>query len=373
MTDAEDIDDDRIEPVPKPIAGGPKGFRLVEASKLIRVGEAKRDFRLTGEGLAVAILDTGINTSHEDFAGRIPVQVNFTKDNGERSDDAEDGHGHGTNVAGIVCAGSLHIGMAHKANVIPLKVLKNADGGGSFAAVEQALDWVIANAAQHDIVAVCMSLGDGKNHTDDAPFAQRRIAAQIKQLRQSGIATCLAAGNLYFSHLSKQGMAYPAILRDCVSVGAVYDRDESRGFTYADGARSDSTGPDRICPFSQRLREKVGGDLRTDIFAPGAPITASGIGGAAASSTQDGTSQAAPVVAGVIVLLQSLYRRLTEESATVDQLVGWLRSSAVEIVDGDDEQDNVLHTGLKFLRIDAFAACEACEAEARRKFLDNHL
>lgn len=92
-------------------------------------------------------------------------------------------------------------------------------------------------------------------------------------------------------------MAYPAIVRESVSVGAVYDAREGP-FSYASGAQTTESGPDRITPFSQRLHRTVAPETFTDVFAPGAPITSSGIESDEGESTQHGTSQATPVTVG---------------------------------------------------------------------------
>lgn len=331
---------------------------LIQASSLIKVREARDLFNVDGAGAVVAVLDTGLRTSHRDFKDRVVSPKNFTADNGGDANDATDGRGHGTNVAGVICAGDLHVGMAPGAKVVPIKVLTNT-GGGSFKSISDALQWLLDNHATHNISAVCMSLGDSGNYQGDATFANDQIGARIKALRAKGVACCIAAGNDYFKHHSVQGMSYPAILSGSVSVGAVYDFDEGP-FGYQSGAQAFTTAPDRITPFSQRLHKKVGGVFSTDIFAPGAPMTSSGILNDAGESVQHGTSQATPVIAGVILLLQSYHLRATGKLPTVDELVTWLTSSAVDIQDGDDESDNVLHTGLTFKRVNALAALTAC-------------
>ncbi len=161
------------------------------------------------------------------------------------------------------------------------------------------------------------------------------------------MAVVIAAGNDYFSHQSRQGMGFPAIIRECVSVGAVYDAVEG-GFRYGSGAVANSSRPGQITPFSQRLHESVNPDTYTDIFAPGAPVTSSGINGPHGESVQHGTSQATPVTAGLILLMQEFYWRATGELPTVDDLILWLRRGGVTIHDGDDEDDNVEHTKLGF-------------------------
>ncbi|MEM6795487.1 MAG: S8 family serine peptidase [Acidobacteriota bacterium] len=340
------------------------GLHLVAANRLIRGPEAREDFDVDGSGLSAAVLDTGLRVSHVDFAGRVSSQVNFTDDNGGDAGDASDGHGHGTNVGGIVVADGLHEGVAPGGSIVPLKVMKNT-GAGSFRAVHDALEWIVEQHEEHAITVVCMSLSGRVNHQSDQGFADEIVRDRIRQLREKRIAVVVAAGNDFFTHGSRQGMAFPAILRECVSVGAVYD---SHGgpFSYGSGARAAVAAPDRVTPFSQRLHESVGLECRTDIFAPGAPIKSAGIENDRAESEQQGTSQATPVVAGVLMLLQQLHRRETGELPEVEDLVRLMRNTAVTVHDGENQgADNVVNTGLDFPRVDAFAALLALEEEIR--------
>ena len=331
---------------------------LVEVDNLVRAAEARGYFQVSGKGLAVAVVDTGLNTGHVDFAGRVPAQRNFTSDNGGADDDATDGDGHGTNVGGIVAAKKGdHMGIAPDVNIIPLKALGN-NGKGDFNDVVKALQWVIKNQTKHLITAVCMSLSDRGNYDNDSAFAKTDIRKHIEELRAENIPVCIAAGNYFHTHESVQGMAFPGILSECVSVGAVYDEFEGQ-FSYPSiGASTSESGPDRITPFSQRLHETVDKKCRTDIFAPGAPVTSAGIRGPRGESVQHGTSQATPVTTGVILLMQELHLREVGHMPTVDQLVGWLRRGGVTINDGDDEADNVKNTGLDFIRLSAVGALE---------------
>ena len=337
---------------------------LVEVDEFVRASQARQLFKVTGKGLCAAVLDTGLNTQHVDFAGRIAAVRNFTPDDGGDPNNVTDGNGHGTNVAGIVLAGADHIGMAPEAQVAPLKVLRN-NGGGSFAWVDQALDWVIQNHAARRISAVCMSLGDSGNYVDDTPFTSSAIAQKITALRKAKVVVVVAAGNDYFKHNSKQGMGYPAIVRQTVSVGAVFDAEEG-SFSYGSGAKAFSTRAGQITPFSQRLHQSVNRATRTEIFAPGAPVTSSGINGPHGESIQHGTSQATPVTVGIILLLQEFYKRHAGQMPTVDQVTNWLRRGGVPIRDGDDEDDNVQHTNLTFLRVDAMRALNAAYRELVR-------
>ena len=362
MTDTEILNITAVKPVEPPMqfkeAIVPE---LTEATRLIRAGLARNKFGVDGRGAAVAVLDTGLRTTHRDFAGRVIPGRNFTNDNGGDPNDPSDGQGHGTNVSGVICAGDIHMGIAPGAHVVPLKVLGN-DGGGDFQAIADALQWVLDHHAKHGIGVVCMSLGDSGNYLRDNDFPNDAIGNRIAQLAAQGVACCIAAGNGYFGAGSAQGMSYPAIFRDAISVGAVYD-DNVGSFAYQDGARAVATAADRIAPFSQRLHEKVGGPFATDIFAPGAPMTSSGKDSDVGQSIDHGTSQAAPVAAGVILLLQQFHREKRGTLPSVADLRRWIVQSAAIIVDGDDEQDNVLHSGLSYRRIDALAALQACATD----------
>lgn len=336
--------------------------QLVEVDPLVRASAARTDFRCNGDGVTVAVLDTGLNTTHVDFSGRISAQRNYTGDNEGSQSDATDGNGHGTNVAGIVAANGIHVGIAPGCNVLPMKVLPNR-GHGSFKAVFRALRWLLENRTEYGVSAVCMSLGDQGNYQSDSQFDSDGIRACISELDHAGVVCCIAAGNDFFLHESRQGMSYPAIVRDSISVGAVYDSLEGR-FDYESGATAFTSIADQITPFSQRLHSDQGGDCATDIFAPGAPTTSTGIGSDYADSIQHGTSQATPVVTGVVLLLQSYWLRVCGELPTAEAVREWLLSSAVRIVDGDDEDDNVVNTGKEFARVDAYGALTACSRAA---------
>lgn len=360
-----------IPPVDQPIQFEQANSFLVEVDDFLWASRARQAFRLTGKGLSAAVLDTGLNTAHVDFTGRVPTQRNFTPDNNGDPNNALDGQGHGTNVAGIIAAGGDHIGMAPEANVIPLKVLTNT-GGGDFAYVDQALGWVLENRKAYNISAACMSLGDGGNYTDDQMFRKyavhKSIMEKIRDLRKERVAVVIAAGNDYFRHKSKQGMSFPGIIRDCISVGALYDANEG-GFSYGSGAIAHSTRAGQITPFSQRLHPSLNPATYTDLFAPGAPVTSSGILGEHGESTQHGTSQAAPVATGIILLAQEFYLRVAGELPPVNSLITWLRRGGIEIIDGDDENDNVEHSHLHYIRIDALSGLDAIRRELHKRLL----
>lgn len=336
--------------------------QLVESSALIHAGEARETYGVSGRGLTVAVLDTGLRVTHKDFAGRVLPGRNFTADYGGNPVNVNDGDGHGTNVTGIVAAGGdPHTGIAPGAGIIPLKILRN-DGNGNFSDIANALQWVLDHRAQYHISAVNLSLGDEANYPDDNQPADA-VLTRIQALRDVDVAVCVAAGNSFWESHSHQGMAYPAIFRGTVSVGAVYDADLGPA-TYARAAiRADVTGPDIFTPYTQRLHESVNAECRTDLFAPGAQLTSAGITDDTSSSTMEGTSQATPIVAGTILLMQEYHLRQTGVLPTVTQLENWMRAGARIIHDGDDEQDNVQNTDLDYPRVDVAGAMQVMVQE----------
>ena len=85
-----------IDPIETPRQLGLGESFLLEVSDHIWVYQARDAFEVTGKGLTAAVLDTGLNMSHLDFAGRIVTTRNFTDDYGGDPDKADDGNGHGT-------------------------------------------------------------------------------------------------------------------------------------------------------------------------------------------------------------------------------------------------------------------------------------
>lgn len=310
-------------------------------------------YRVDGTGLCVAVLDTGLRTTHLDFAGKVLAQKNFTEDNGGNANDASDGNGHGTHVAGIVCASGVHAGVAPGAKIVPLKVLDDS-GSGYYDDIEAALQWVVENHEAYNITVVNLSVVSGGSLT--VPYTNG-VREKIQALRALRIPVTAAAGNRYHENGAKQGMCAPAVFPETVSVGALYAADV--GPSSFGTSRAYSTAALRVAAFSQRLSEALGGTSRTDVFAPGAPLTSSGIGDDTDSATAMGTSQAAPLAAGVVLLLQEHWLRHTGQLPTVEQVEAALRGGATPVVDGDDEDDNVAHTGETFGALDAVKALAA--------------
>lgn len=380
---------------------------LREALQYVSVGDARAKFRVTGNGLTVAVLDTGLNLQHADFKAAIKASRNFSTDDQGAADVVNDYSGHGTNVTGIIASNGprrvdpkrseaanrathpsgLHQGVAIGSSIVALKVLPSL----TWTPIEDALQWVIDNHQTHGITVVNMSLQSGENLQDDGEARFDRMRQLVARLTELRIPVVAAAGNAFAAAQSAQGMSYPAILRDTISVAAVYDADIKSGLPkrYPDWsgftAIAERVRRGQITPFSQRLAT---GMLQTDLMAPGAVIISTGLDGEFGESEQEGSSQAAPIVSGIILLMQEWYRefqisaeagtdkakaaKLREDSIKdpkyrppVDKLLVWLRS-AEDVRDNYGNDDNVTNTDAVFKRVDAVRAFTAMTQEIKK-------
>ena len=312
-----------------------------QAWSLIKSDVVSTNYSYKGAGYSVAVIDTGIDPNITSLAGRILPGWNFVANNGNTADD----NGHGTFVATEIASNNAtYPGIAPQANVIPLKVL-DASGSGSFGYVQDALAWVVSHRAQYNIVAVNMSLGAGNYSTNPFTFLDGNLSA----LKSQGVFVSVASGNSFFPNNSTPGLAFPAIDSLVVSVGAVYDANVG-SVSWSSGASDYATGADRVTSFTQR-------GPRLSILAPGAMIT--GIGRNNSTISMAGTSMASPVIAASAVLVHQALDAVGQgAAANQDNILTILQSTGVSVVDGDDENDNVVNTGLTFKRVNLLAAIQ---------------
>lgn len=239
-----------------------------------RVG-APQIWRLTrGEDVAVAILDTGISFDHPDLAPRLRAVYNAV------GGSDEDHNGHGTHVAGIVAGcgvpGGVY-GVAPKASLLAVKVLGD-DGSGRLSDIIDGLDWCVKKGAP----IANLSLG--------TPVPHPLLKKAVDQAAAAGVLVVAAAGN---SGPSPQTLEYPAAYESALAVGAC---DPSGG----------------VASFSSR-----GAGL--DVVAPGKDIYSTWLRDG--YRRLDGTSMAAPHVAGVAALLLAAAR------FSGDRAGAWLREA----------------------------------------------
>ena len=302
-----------------------------------------------GSGFATVIIDSGADLDHPFYADQLVYSYDFS---GADDSDASDFDGHGTNCAGIaVSSDATYTGTAPGSDLIVLKVFTDA-GAGSFTDIEEALQWVVSNAATYNIASINMSLGDGGTYNSTQTS---QLSDELASLVALDVMVISAAGN-EFTTAGTEGISYPAVDPNSLAVSAVWDANNGGPYSWGGGTVDNTTAADRVTSFSSRS------STLTDIFAPGALITNAGLGGG--TSSLAGTSQAAPQVAGIATVAQQLATSTLGRRLTQAEFRSLMQSTGVTINDGDDEDDNVTNTGADYSRIDMWALMKGILATA---------
>ncbi|MEV8624503.1 S8 family serine peptidase [Streptomyces sp. NPDC051079] len=238
-----------------------------------------------GKGVKIAVLDTGVDKTHEDLKTQVVGEKNFSS-----SADAVDRVGHGTHVASIAAgtgalSGGRYKGVAPGAKVISGKVLDD-QGFGDDSAVIAGMEWAAAEGA--DVVNLSLGSSDSPG-VDPLEETVNRLSAE------KGILFAIAAGNEGEGGSSTVGS--PGSADAALTVGAV-DKD------------------DRLAPFSSIGPRAGDGAVKPDLTAPGVAIAAAAAAGSLIDTRPgtphpapgylqiDGTSMATPHVAGAAAILK---------------------------------------------------------------------
>ncbi|MER5409423.1 S8 family serine peptidase [Streptomyces sp. NPDC002769] len=288
----------------------------------------------TGKGVKVAVLDTGIDVDHPDFAGVIDGTASFVP--GEAITDV---NGHGTHVAGTIvgsgaASGGDYKGVAPGADLYVGKVLSGAEGYGQDSWVMAGMQW----AAESGADVVNMSLGDSYPTDGSDPMSQTVDALSA----QYGTLFVIAAGNAGPESISAPGAAASAL-----TVAATDKQDQFASFS--------STGP-----------LASSGAMKPDIAAPGVDITAARSqemtdGGEGLYRTLSGTSMATPHVVGAAAILAQQHPDWTGA-----QLKEHLMSTAKGLDEGYSPYE--VGTG----RVDVAAAVRTTVRGTGSLFFGNH-
>lgn len=244
---------------------------------------AKFSKELTGEGVTLCVMDTGINP-HCDLSVPKNRIVHFEDMVGGENMPYDD-NGHGTFVAGVACGDGLTsarevVGVAPKANVLGIKVIGDKGESGTFKILD-GMQWLFDNFRQYGVRVVCMSFG-----AEPLSYADP-LKIGVEMLSRSGLIVVAAAGNS-----GENSLKSPAISNEIIAVGAV-DKE------------------DRIAEFSSRGVYQ--GAKRPDVYADG--IKVKGIKAGGSYTYMSGTSVAAPYVAGACCLLCEKYKNITPYQA----------------------------------------------------------
>ncbi len=215
---------------------------------------------VTGKGIGVAIIDSGINTSHAALSGKVTAAVSFVS--GDPS--TNDGFGHGTHIAGIVAgkdtlATPLYKGgIAPGAHLINVRVLGN-NGGGYTSDVIAGIQWTIANRVQYGIRVANLSLG----HPQVEPCLTDPLCLAVEKAVASGLVVVTSAGNNGKNAAGEEVFASittPGVAPSAITVGALT--------TWATVTRGDDT----IASYSSRGPTRFELGLKPDLVAPGNKI-----------------------------------------------------------------------------------------------------
>lgn len=327
----------------------PGGAHLQESLPAIRGDAVHNTYGITGRGVTVAVLDSGIDTDHPDLADDLVAQHCFTNNacppgNSAESVSAEDQNGHGTHVAGIISANGVVSGQgfAPDANIVAVRVLDRF-GSGLVSDWVAGLDWVHTQLATTPVQIVNMSLGTFALYPNNCDQQEALLAAAVAQLRAQGVLIFASSGNQGHS----LRIAAPACTSGVIAVGATYDGNVGRqpnAGTYQSGFGSSWPACADTMTTLQTITCFTNSNGQLDLVAPGAPILSTYLGGGTA--TYWGTSQASPTAAGIAALLLERRRDLTP-----DQVETTLKASGPVVVDPKN--------GRQFTRIDAQGALDA--------------
>jgi serine protease AprX len=292
------------------------GSSIENATSEIKRINATRAWELgiTGSGINISIIDTGINPSHPDIAGRVTRWKDLIANQPLPYDD----FGHGTHVAGIAAgngSGGTTTGVAPEANLFGVKVL-DGTGSGYESDIITGIQWSIDNKA--DIIS--MSLGSSQTWTTpNCDADDPAMATAINNAINAGLVVVVAAGN------TPSGVSSPGCIGGAIAVGAVYSSDTITSFSGRGSAMSDH-----------------------GLVAPGSGITSLNFL-TSGYTIKSGTSMATPYVSGTVADLLHAARNkgLVLSPAQIRRI---LENTSVDL--GTTGKDNVYGAG----RIDVFEA-----------------
>ena len=282
-----------------------------------------------GVGTSVAIIDTGVDSTHPMLAGRVVSEACFSTQlthyqiyslcpggakvaigpgTGANCTSAA-GCIHGTHVAGIAAGGQtsrLRGGVARRAGIIAIQVFsrfENQEDCFELAPcllafntdVLKGVERAYQISAHRRVAAVNLSLGGGYFYNFPCDLVQPALATVIKSLREAGVATVIASGNAGVNG----GMTPPGCIGAAIAVGSTLDTE------------------DELSAFSNHAAQ-------VRLLAPGSNITSAVPGGG--YQILNGTSMATPHVAGAFALLKDVY-----EDATVDDISAALECTGVPV------------------------------------------
>ena len=309
-------------------AGGPDAHvQAVEAQKVWW------EQGYTGKNVIVAVLDSGTNTNHLDlkdhlWTGYVDTNNDGTPDtyvNGwnyvSNNSNITDDYGHGTHCAGIVCGDGTSMvttGIAPDALLMTLKTINRA-GGGSVTQMINGVQFAVENGAD------VLSMSLGFKNSQLTATQKETIRSTFDNVLAAGVVVCAAAGNDGDTYGAPDNVDYPAACpapwtnpdqtlkggnSSVICVGAHDLNESSRGPSTWEGTSYNDY------PYNEGASM---GLIRPDISAPGYIIRSTKYNNNEIYELKSGTSQATPIVAGVIALM--LEKNSTLTPAQISEII----------------------------------------------------
>ncbi len=255
--------------------------------------DASREVNLTGQGVTVGVVDTGVHPEHEAFEGQGIPWRDFVN---ARSDAYDDG-GHGTHVSGLAVAGDTGgfsgpniRGIAPGAELVHAKAIKG-DGEGSGGDVADAISWMIDEGV--DVIVLSLGQQPSLLPIGDA------VEDEVNRALDQGIVVVAAAGNAQDGTSGEDcEVSSPATVPLVIAVGAVDEEGQLAPFS--------CTGGDREGPLGLQPREDP--NKKPELAAPGVSLVGAWPDRLCGDQVSEycvlsGTSQATPIVGGIVALL----------------------------------------------------------------------
>ncbi len=233
------------------------------------IDDPRMDKGYTGEGVTVALIDTGADGEHKALAGKIVAFKDFVNNQTASYDD----NGHGTHCASLV-AGEKGMGVAPGAKLVVIKVM-DQEGACYLSDALNALDWCLENKERYGIGVVSFSVG-GESPSDGTSL----LDEACNKIVENGLVMCVAAGN---SGPAASSIVIPGDAENVITVGAV-----------------DRSG--NIFELSSR-GPTAKGDTKPDLVTLGVDVVSALAGSKNGKSSISGTSMAVPQVSGAVALL----------------------------------------------------------------------
>ena len=266
----------------------PSNINLISAPLLWNQG-------YSGNGVKIAVIDTGCCTTHPDLKNNIIGGRNFTSEDNGDPNKYEDGNSHGTHCCGIIAGNGHILGVAPNANLLVLKVLES-NGNGNLESVVNAVNY----AVDQKVDIISMSLG--------CPTDVPELYNAIKRAVDNNIIVVSACGNNGDGNAETIERDFPSSYPEVVSVGAI---DNTR----------------KCAVFSNS-------NIYVDLVAPGVKIVSTGLNDGYV--TLSGTSMSTPHVAGALALLiekttKEFGRKLDECELYAQLIKNTLKISNIDI------------------------------------------